>query len=148
MPITKKNHGFTLIEIMVAIFVLAIGLLGLAGLQTTSLKNNHSAQQRTEAIIQIYNIIDRMRINKNVAKAGGYDLALGAATPTPAVPPAPTPLEDLDRKAWRDILAAALPGGTGSISTTAGITTITVQWDDSRGSQGSNVQQFVISTEL
>ena len=29
MPITKKNHGFTLIEIMVAIFVLAIGLLGL-----------------------------------------------------------------------------------------------------------------------
>jgi type IV pilus assembly protein PilV len=39
----NKNAGFTLIEVLIAMLVLAVGLLGLAGLQATSLKNNQSA---------------------------------------------------------------------------------------------------------
>ena len=127
---------------MVAVFVLAIGLLGLAGLQTTSLKSNHSAQLRTEAVIHIYDIIDRMRINKLVAKAGGYDIALLGVSPNSGS------VVDDDWLAWKTALAASLPAGDGAITTAAGITTITIQWDDSRGINGSNTQRFSMSTEL
>ena len=59
----KKNIGFTLIEVLVAMLVLAVGLLGLAGLQATSLRNNQSAYNRSQATQLAYDIADRMRAN-------------------------------------------------------------------------------------
>lgn len=81
-----RNHGFSLIEVLVALLVLSIGLLGLAALQTTGLKFNHQSYERTQAVMQAYDIIDRMRANKSGAVSGGsptinatYDnVALGA----------------------------------------------------------------------
>ena len=58
-------EGFSLIEVLVALFVLSIGLLGLAALQTTGLKLNHQSYERTQATLQAYDIIDRMRTNKS-----------------------------------------------------------------------------------
>ncbi len=145
MPITSKTKtqvGFTLLEVMISIFILGIGLLGLAGLQVTGLKSNHSAQLRTEAIVHVYDIIEKMRINKVVAQAGGYDIAVGDAAP------ATSSVVDTDRDAWKTALALALPSGDGAIATDADTTTITIQWDDSRGVGGSGSQTFSISTEL
>lgn len=59
--------GFSLVEVLVALFVLSIGLLGLAALQTTGIKFNQQSYQRTQATLQAYDIIDRMRANR----AGG-----------------------------------------------------------------------------
>jgi len=146
MPIKHhSNHhkGFTLLEVMISVFILGVGLLGLAGLQVTSLKSNHSAQLRTEAIIHIYDIVERMRINKAVAQTGGYDIDLGDAAP------ATSSIVDTDRAAWKAALSSALPNGDGAIATDGNdITTITIQWDDSRGAGGSSTQQFSISSEL
>jgi len=145
MPITSKTKtqaGFTLLEVMISIFILGIGLLGLAGLQVTGLKSSHSAQLRTEAIVHVYDIIERMRINKVVAQAGGYDIALGDAAP------ATSSVVDTDRGTWKTALALALPSGDGAITTDDDLTTITIQWDDSRGVGGSGNQNFSISTEL
>ncbi|MBI5782937.1 MAG: type IV pilus modification protein PilV [Gammaproteobacteria bacterium] len=50
---------------LVALLVLSIGLLGLAALQTTGLQFNHQSYERTQAVIQAYDIIDRMRANKS-----------------------------------------------------------------------------------
>ena len=58
-------QGFSLIEVLVALAVLSIGLLGLAALQTTGLKFNHQSYERTQAVLQAYDIIDRMRANKS-----------------------------------------------------------------------------------
>lgn len=62
-----KNHcrqaAFTLLEVLITLIILSIGLLGLAGLQTMSLRNNHSAYLRSQATSQIYDIVDRMRAN-------------------------------------------------------------------------------------
>jgi len=127
---------------MISVFVLAVGLLGLAGLQMAGLKSNHSAQLRTQAIVQTYDIIDRMRINKLVAKAGDYDVALGEAVVATAA------IKDIDRVAWKAALLADLPNGDGSIVTAADVVTVSVQWDDSRGFNGSSTQTFSISTEL
>lgn len=53
--------GFTLLEVMIAIFVLSVGLLGLALLQTTGLRLNTDSHSRTQATYAAYDIIDKMR---------------------------------------------------------------------------------------
>lgn len=75
------EHGFSLLEVLVALLVLSIGLLGLAALQTTGLKLNHQSYERTQATLQAYDIIDRIRANKNgnTTVNSTYDsVALGA----------------------------------------------------------------------
>lgn len=58
-----NNKGFTLIEVLIAMLVLAVGLLGLAALQVTGLRNNLSAYHRSQATILAYDMADRMRAN-------------------------------------------------------------------------------------
>lgn len=141
-----KNTGFSLIEVLVALIVLSIGLLGLAAIQLTGLKDNQSAYFRTSATVLAYDMADRMRLNRSVAEAGGYDLAITDAAPSG------TTLVDTDRIAWLNNINNTLPVGDGAISlTTVGskqIMAITIQWDDSRGTSGSSTQSFVMSTEL
>ncbi len=57
----KNEKGFSLIELLVAITVLAIALLGIAGLQGNSIKRNVSAMQNTEAIALIEDKIEEYR---------------------------------------------------------------------------------------
>jgi len=68
----KTNKGFSLIEVMVAVFVLAIGLLGIAGLQVTAIKSNHTAMLRTQSTQLAYDLADRMRANMPGTIAGNY----------------------------------------------------------------------------
>ena len=72
-----KQSGFTLLEVLVAMLVLAIGLLGLAGLMTSSMRDNLSASHRTQATWLAYDILDRMRANRTSAIAGSYATTLG-----------------------------------------------------------------------
>lgn len=55
--------GFTLIEVLVALFVLAVGMLALAALQGRSLRDSTTAQLRGTALMLAYDISDRMRAN-------------------------------------------------------------------------------------
>lgn len=66
-------RGLTLVEILVALLVLSIGLLGLAALQTTSLRFNTSAYYRTQATALAYDLSDRMRANRQAALDGLYN---------------------------------------------------------------------------
>ncbi len=60
-----KQHiaGFTLVEVLVSVVILAIGLLGLAGMQTLSLKNNQDAFLYTQATALAYEMGDRIKVN-------------------------------------------------------------------------------------
>lgn len=71
----QKLDGFSLIEVLVALLVLSIGLLGLAALQTTSLQYNTGSYSRTQATLLAYDIMDRMRANSTGFTAGNYDVA-------------------------------------------------------------------------
>lgn len=138
-----RQRGVSLIEVLVALLLLAIGVLGAAALQLNALKYNHAASARTQATFLAYDMTDRMRANRNAARGGSYAVALNAAAPTG------TSIADQDIAAWVNALAQQLPAGTGSVVRTAGtdVFTITVQWDESRIGV-EDPQQFIFTTEL
>ncbi len=117
-------RGFSLIEVLVALAVLSIGLLGLAALQTIGLKLNHQSYERTQAVIQAYDIIDRMRANKSgtgSAINSTYDnIALGSGTTAPstlcnASTCTGTQMATFDIFQWNAANAALLAEGKGAI---------------------------------
>lgn len=137
----KYQHGFTLLEVLIALLVLSIGLLGLAALQTTGLRSNQMATMRTLATEAAYDITDRMRANPTGVAADEYVIGL---TDAPADTSATgTALTDLTE--WRDSVNR-LPGAGSEITQcdTAdgcdGLThIITVYWDEARtGATGTN----------
>jgi type IV pilus assembly protein PilV len=68
-----KSSGFTLIEVLVTVVILAIGLLGLAGLQMTSLNNQLEANQRAQVLLLLEDMSNRIRVNSAWARTpGGY----------------------------------------------------------------------------
>jgi len=136
-----KNKGFTLIEVLITIVIMGVGLLGLAGLQVTALRNNVSAEHRSQASQLVYDLSDRMRTNT-------LDSSLGAAsvyvTQDPAAAAAvasclqiagrcgPTQLATHDIFEWNQAIETVLPSGQGTVTFLAPIFTISVSWDDDR----------------
>jgi type IV pilus assembly protein PilV len=142
--------GISLIEMLIALLVLSFGLLGMAGLQAYSLRNNNSAYHRSQATALGYEAIDLMRANapQAVGVVGppavarqNYDIAYGAL-------PSGTTRPALDVIAWKNRVTAALPAGDGRIDCDPAtrICTVGVRWDDSRGA--APVQEFTASSRL
>lgn len=65
-----RQRGFTLLESLIALLVLAVGLLGLAALQVRGLAYNHDAYVRSQATILAYDLIERMRMRKLNGESG------------------------------------------------------------------------------
>lgn len=149
----NKNAGFTLIEVLIAMLVLAVGLLGLAGLQATSLRNNQSAYNRSQAIQLAYDLADRMRAN--VVGAGTYtaiippsmavaqaDCLTVSATCTTAA------MAQNDLFEWSNAVTTTLPSGAGTITVAAGVYTIAITWDDDQDGDNTNNPNFQTSFQL
>jgi len=77
-----RQRGFTLLEVLIAIVVFSIGLLGLAGLMVMSVKTNHSSYLRTQATFVAQSMADRMRGNTMGIWTGAYDSAAYPLTGT------------------------------------------------------------------
>ncbi|MDT8403751.1 type IV pilus modification protein PilV [Sulfuriflexus sp.] len=171
MPSKPYSRGFTLVEVLVAVFVLAIGLLGLAGLQAKSLQFNYSAYQRSQATILAYDIIDRMRANLGEAQAGNYDITDTAGPPsstncqTNSATCGASTMASFDLSQWKCALGTydantacttfgikgALLEGVGSVVTNAGVVTVTVKWADDRTKESTDNARktsFTVSTAL
>ncbi len=138
-------RGFTLIEVLVTLVVLAIGLLGLAGLQARSLQHNNSAYQRTQATFLAYDILDRMRANPMGIDANAYNSIDTSSLPgNPGcigTGCSPANLANTDIEEWAANLTAVLPSGQGTVTGTAANAPfiVTVMWDDGRtGATGTN----------
>lgn len=151
-----NQSGLTLLEVLIAVLILSIGLLGLAGLQTASLRFNTSAYYLSQATALAYDLADRMRANRDAALAGAYN-AVDFANPAPACGNAAGggTIAAQDIASWRNALACALPLGNGDIEPGAnGRFTIRVRWDESRGEAVEDadpvftVNTFELTTEL
>ena len=133
----SRQTGFSLLEVLIAIVITSIGLLGLAAMQATGLRNNHSAYQRSQATVLAYDIADRMRSNASSmisyvapVEEGTPEVDLSGCVSTSGC--SATLLAQNDIAEWNADLVAALPDGAGSIALAGGIYTISVTWDDNR----------------
>jgi type IV pilus assembly protein PilV len=150
----SSTQGFTLIEVMVSLVILAVGLLGMAKLMLLSSHANDSAYLRSQATALAYEILDDMRANRQEAINQPTYITAAAVPPvTPGVlcvgvgscnTSTEVGLYDLyqwglhlnaNYVAGPPVPPGALPNGQGSvaIATVGGQTTvtITVTWDDS-----------------
>ena len=116
----RISHGFTLLEVLITIVVVAFGLLGLAGLQVFALKNNQSASLRVAATNLTTDIIDRMKsnyvgvINDQYNRPATADYGTTVATcATTGCSSAELAANDL--REWRQRVRATLPGGDGIV---------------------------------
>ncbi len=82
----SRTSGFSLIEVLIAVIILAIGLLGIAGLQVTSKRTSFEALQRVTAVMLTQDIVERMRANKG--QLSTYTAAADVTATVPAAAPA------------------------------------------------------------
>ncbi len=78
-------HGFALIEVLIAVFVLAIGILGAGAIQTIGLQANQGAYVRSQAMFLASDIVDRIRANRSALSTYA-----GVDTSTTTAPTLPT----------------------------------------------------------
>ena len=136
--------GFSLVELMVAVIVLAIGLLGIAKLSLGTVQANGSAFMRTQATQLIQQVFDDMRANQPAAASGSYNIALGVnpgSGPNCVTAACSAPqIASFDLARWYTLLTTLLPNGQGSVSvvqatnpTTGSLENtaiVTVTWND------------------
>lgn len=133
----KRNEkGFTLIEVLIALVILAVGLLGMATLMTTSLQSNQGAYRRSQASLMAYDLVERMRLNRSQAiTTDDYTLASDAsASSNPSCDTAgcnPHQQAQMDMFQWRAALATALPDATATVTRASNNKyTLTISWTE------------------
>lgn len=126
--ISRSTAGFSLIEVLIAVLVLSVGLLGLAGMQATSLRFNHNAYMRSQATFLAHDMLERMRANRD--QASTYAIGIGEDA-------AGDGLAAQDLAQWKARLARELPQGDGAVAVDGSLVTVLVQWDDARGDEGA-----------
>jgi type IV pilus assembly protein PilV len=124
-----RQSGFSIMEVLIAMLVLAIGLLGLAALQAQGLRFNQDAYIRSQATQIAYDVLDRMRANR--ANLAAYT----APDPSPGGVPSCDPTDAAvaaELNCWYESLAAAIPAGDAVITPNglANYFDITVRWAD------------------
>ncbi len=132
-------RGFSLLEILVALLVLSVGLLGLAGLQLNGLRSNQDSYNLSQAMAQAYDMADRMRANMTGIAAYATNSTVIPSDPGCITGGCSSPqLAQYDLFQWNTANANLLPSGKGLVSVSGNIYTITVMWDQFRtGANGT-----------
>ena len=150
-PSTMSRHvrGIGLIEVMVSVMVLAVGLLGIAAMQSMALRGGQGSLESTQAVMGTNSILEAIRANRTQADA--YNMAMTCGTPTG------TGIVGSDQIAWINALKTTVGSGVGDTTTCGRIVgcddanatncTITVQWDDSRAG-GAATRQVSVEAQI
>ncbi len=144
----SKVAGFTLLEVLIAIVILAIGLLGVAGLQVIGMRNNHSAYLRTQATLLAYDYADLVRANTELARKTTTFNTFDSASPGSVVSDCtddntgtsctPAQMAATDLAQWAASLASTLPSGSALVTNNSAakqsemILTVTIYWVDNK----------------
>lgn len=172
----SRSHqgGATLIEVLVAVLLLSFGIVGLAGLQFTGTKFNHSAYLRSQGTSLAYDLADRVRSNIDACQSGAacaYATPLAAAFDGNAAQSCGQPLAlaadanamaAADVNQWKNCLENTLPGGQGLAvllpantpfvdqclvnhpGTNRELLVVEVNWNDGRLQGGANPRDCVV----
>jgi type IV pilus assembly protein PilV len=134
----RKTAGFSMVEVLVSLLILSIGLLGMVALQARAIQENQGAYLRSQASIETYDILERMRANKAAAEAGAYNIAMGVTKISSS-----NAMAKIDLNDWVTGLSTSLPSGKGSISCSAASCTVAVQWFDNAVNDDTNNDKVV-----
>jgi len=99
-----RMKGFALIEVLVALFILSLGLLGIAGMQLSALQHSQEGYWHSLASTQVSSMFERLRANES------------------------STARENEFVRWNAINARLLPSGSGHYSCNTGMCTVTVQW--------------------
>ena len=142
-PVARRQRGDTMIEVLVTIIIIAVGVLGAAALQVTTLKNLSSSHSASIAAIVAEDFTERMRANPAGALANDYVFSVAPTTTSKdcakVLCSAPADLAAYDVDTWWNQVTAVLPSGAGVVTRigTTNTFVLTVRWDEDRsGSTG------------
>jgi type IV pilus assembly protein PilV len=154
MSMTRnQQNGFSMIELLIALLILAVGLFGTASLMMTSMQSNQSAAVRSQASWLAYDIIERMRLNGTVAtQTDNY--VITAAAGAPADPGckangcSANNVAVLDLFEWKTQLTQS--NLTGSVTRAGNAYTVSIFWqeDSSTACGAANQCSFVLRADL
>lgn len=138
-PGATRQRGFTLLELLVAVLLFGVSLLGLAQMQVSGVRAVKDSANRTQATQLAYQAGERLRLNWDAALDGAYALnftdQLGApASDCVSAACSPAEMAASDLYTWQRDLRQLLPDGQGEIAAVAaGTVAVTVRWSDSDG---------------
>jgi type IV pilus assembly protein PilV len=151
------SPGFTLLEVLIALLILSMGLLGLAALQGNALKFNQSGYQRSQATLLAYDMLDRMRVNRTTAmtttsyQIGSLTNSPPAASNCASVTCNGTQLATYDKAQWITSVFTQLPNGQGAVTyQDAGSTriyTIEIRWTDVEWDDTQNAKEGLVRSD-
>ena len=141
----NRQSGFTLIEVLVALLIIVLGLLGLAGMQVRMQQAEFESYQRTQALILLYDMVDRINTHRVTAPCFAFTSGTGTpylgvsgnASPSCGVSSAANNTAAVDAmNEWSSLLqgsaasgnAGAMVGARGCVSLNGGVYTVAVAW--------------------
>lgn len=116
MRLPNRSRGFTLLEVLIAVLVFSLGLLGVAGLMVLSVRTNHSAYLRTQASFLAESMADRIRssVGRTRDYNGDYPVSGSGGDDCRDSPCTPDALVARDRQAWSQQLTTFLPSNSSA----------------------------------
>jgi type IV pilus assembly protein PilV len=159
MKPSSRQGGFTLLEALLTLFVLTVGILGVAGLQMQGMRSGGVAMQRTMVLMKSQELLDRMRANRDfITSYAGTGTGANGSCGDGATICIGAVLALHDLWLWRSDLNSTLPAITGTpIVIAPGLTpeqpatvTITVNWTDKTNTQGATTvpQTYSVQAQI
>ncbi|KHK62075.1 MULTISPECIES: type IV pilus modification protein PilV [Pseudomonas] len=138
----RAQEGMTLIEVLVAVLILGVGLLGAAMVQLNALKYTDSSRMTSQASFIAYDLLDRIRANS----AADYTI-------TPPTSPNLSVTRDQDLYDFKtNIVAFGGATATGTVALNQRVYTITISWDDARAANTTDAAEarrsFVLTSRV
>ncbi|NOY62951.1 MAG: type IV pilus modification protein PilV [Gammaproteobacteria bacterium] len=156
-----RSCGVSMIEVLVALVLLSIGLLGVAAMQTTGIRQSHDSQLLSQALLQAQDMADRMRANLVAVRVGAYSAIDGSAAAMDCVGTncSADNIAQYDAYVWNSDNATRLPSGQGvtactdinaatSVLDAGSSCVITVRWDGERNGATGTGCNATIDTDL
>ena len=146
----RHARGISLIEVMVSVLVLAVGLLGIAAMQSIALRGGQGSLESTQAVMATNSILEAIRANRT--QADSYNMAM-----TCNIPAAGANAASSDKAAWISTLKTTIGSGVNDLTTCGQIVNcddenatncvITVRWDDRRAG-GSATRTLAVEAQI
>jgi len=139
-----RQRGGSLVEVLVAVLILALGLLGVAAVQTAALRNAGGSLESAQAAIHGQSILESMRGNRSGVLAGAYTTGGFACTP-----PAGTSRASADIRRWLESLQQAIGASAcGQIACSAAACRVAVRWQARWANADGPPQELAIRARL